>query len=233
MGKSRRVRWECPNGIHPAVLGSTRPLMDSTVRYCLPCSEEAGRLVERVAPALHRKRAAKAATAQRKRGERSAREREAKREREVLVVREVDGSLGEVDIPKTLERMIRLPVLRDLAERACPYERLRAPVVTLRRSQDKPYTSGHAPYYSWRFVVTAAADPQRIEFEEVLLHELVHLLIPEHRHDARFRSLLVLAAREVWPGVEVRADGMSTCFELDRAIVRAASAGAHTRGRDR
>ena len=53
-----RVRWDCPNG-HPGVLGPMRPRMDSVVRYCLTCSQQTGRLVPRVAPALERKREAK------------------------------------------------------------------------------------------------------------------------------------------------------------------------------
>jgi hypothetical protein len=54
-----RIRWDCPNGRHPGVLGPTRPRMDSVVRYCLTCSQQTGRLVLRVAPTLERKRAAK------------------------------------------------------------------------------------------------------------------------------------------------------------------------------
>lgn len=53
------VRWDCPNGLHPGVLGPVRPRMDNTVRYCLPCSERAGVLVRRVAPTLERKRKAR------------------------------------------------------------------------------------------------------------------------------------------------------------------------------
>lgn len=215
-----RVRWECPAGIHPGVLGSTRPRLKSTVRYCLPCSEAAGELVERVAPALERQRAAKTAVA-RKREERNTEQaRATKRAQNFLEVRELDGTRGEVDIRKTLERMIRLPVLRDLAERHCPYARLRAPEVTLRRSTEKGYNTGHAPYWSWGFVVTASADADRESFEELLLHELLHLLTPGAHHNNRYRSLLAMAAREYWPGIKVRADDADTAYGLDRFIVK-------------
>lgn len=164
---AKRVRWECPAGEHPGVLGSTRPLADATVRYCLPCSEAEGRLVKRVAPALERKRAAKTAVATERRKSKAEREREAKRAERVLVVREVDGSLGEVDVRRTVDRMMRLPALREFSERSCPYYGLSAPDVTLRRSRSKNYTSGHAWYGTWAFTVTAAANPRRVEFEEV------------------------------------------------------------------
>lgn len=219
---SKRVRWECPNELHPGVLGPTRPRRDNIVRYCLPCSEAAGVLIERVAPALDRKRADAKAAAERKRLSKQERERDKARSQRVLAVREPDGSIGEVDIRATLEKMIRLPVLRDHAERSCPYIQLQAPKVTLRRSRNKPYTSGHAPYYSWEFTVTAAADPERIEFEETLLHELIHLLLPGAHHSNRYRSVLVQAAREWWPGIETSPDGGES-YELDRRIVRDAS----------
>jgi hypothetical protein len=48
-----------------------KPRMDSIVRYCLPCSQKAGRLVRRVAPALERQRELKR--------QREERERERKR----------------------------------------------------------------------------------------------------------------------------------------------------------
>lgn len=53
------VRWECPNGKHPAVLAPQRPRKNDVRRYCLRCSETEGVLVERTAPSLERKRAAK------------------------------------------------------------------------------------------------------------------------------------------------------------------------------
>lgn len=221
---ARRVRWECPAGIHPAVLGSTRPRKNATVRYCLPCSEAGGELVERVAPALERQRAAKTAVAHKRNERRSEKARAAKRSRSVLEVREVDGTRGELDIRRTLEKMIRLPVLRDLAERYCPYAHLRAPEVTLRRSRTQGY-SGHAHYYTWGFVVTASADPSRESFEELLLHELVHLLTPGANHNQRYRSLLTMAAREYWPGLKVRADDAKTAYALDAVIIKEVKAG--------
>lgn len=55
---SRRVRWECPNGC-AAVLASTRPRRDDVARFCLACSAKSGRLVQRSAPALVSRAAAR------------------------------------------------------------------------------------------------------------------------------------------------------------------------------
>lgn len=219
---TRRVRWECPSGKHPGVLGSTRPRMNATVRYCLPCSEAEGFLVERVAPALENERAARTATVEKRQAQREQRKRTAAQQQNVLTVREADGSHGEVNIKQTLEQMMRLPALRNYAEQACPYVRLQAPAVTLRRSATKSYSSGHAPYYNWRFVVTAAVDPTREDFEELLLHELLHLLMPGEHHNQRYRARLALAAREWWPGLTVKASDHNSCHGMDQAIAQAA-----------
>lgn len=53
------VRWTCPNDLHPGVLGPSKPRRDNLCRYCLPCSEKVGKLVERVVPKLEAKREAK------------------------------------------------------------------------------------------------------------------------------------------------------------------------------
>lgn len=47
-----RTRWDCPNSIHPVVLGPRRPVRDHTCRYCLPCSSNSTRLVLRVPSTL-------------------------------------------------------------------------------------------------------------------------------------------------------------------------------------
>jgi hypothetical protein len=77
MEGKKQARWICPtcgNGR----LAPTRPRRDDVRRYCLPCSEESGRLVERIAPALERQREKKStkkkAARKRKRATRTRRE---------------------------------------------------------------------------------------------------------------------------------------------------------------
>lgn len=63
---AKKRRWSCPAGIHPGVLGPGRPRANSIVRYCLPCSEKGGVLVERTCAANEKKRAKKAEAAKAK-----------------------------------------------------------------------------------------------------------------------------------------------------------------------
>ena len=60
-----QVRWKCQlcdNGL----LAPTKPRMNDVRRYCLPCSSETGKLVQRVSPTLEKKRVAKKATTKKK-----------------------------------------------------------------------------------------------------------------------------------------------------------------------
>lgn len=63
---SKTVIWKCPSGEHQGVRAPSRPRKDDIRRFCLDCSTETGRLVERVAPAVERKRARKAEARKRK-----------------------------------------------------------------------------------------------------------------------------------------------------------------------
>ena len=60
---TKQVRWKCPI-CECGVLASSRPRKDDVRRYCLTCSAETGRLVERVSPALERQREVKRETRQ-------------------------------------------------------------------------------------------------------------------------------------------------------------------------
>lgn len=55
---TQQARWQCPHCQH-GCLAPTKPRRDDVRRYCLDCSRKTGRLVERVAPALERKREAR------------------------------------------------------------------------------------------------------------------------------------------------------------------------------
>ena len=52
---TKQVRWKCPK-CDSGVLAPSKPRKDDIKRYCLPCSEETGRLQPRVAPALEKQR---------------------------------------------------------------------------------------------------------------------------------------------------------------------------------
>jgi hypothetical protein len=52
---SKQVRWKCAICDH-GLLAPTKPRKNDVRRYCLPCSSKSGKLVERVAPSLEKKR---------------------------------------------------------------------------------------------------------------------------------------------------------------------------------
>jgi hypothetical protein len=178
--KTKRTRWECPNGDHPGVLGPTRPRKDSIVRYCLPCSEASGKLVERIAPALERKRAAKA----------DARKAKAKqkREREQAKAREW---------PNVLELMF--PKLKKLS---CWSKQVKHARLELRYSKTRSFSPGHARYYSGRITMTAGSDVGGAI--ETLMHELAHIAHYERygnddrkHHSTRFYGVLFEASEQL------------------------------------
>lgn len=62
---TKQVRWRCPHCEH-GLLAPSRPRKNDVRRYCLPCSAQHGRLVERIAPSLEKQRTQRAALVQQK-----------------------------------------------------------------------------------------------------------------------------------------------------------------------
>ena len=62
---AKQVRWKCPI-CDDGLLAPTRPRRNDVRRYCLPCSTKSGRLVDRVAPSLEKKREKRTAIVQQK-----------------------------------------------------------------------------------------------------------------------------------------------------------------------
>lgn len=69
----KRYRWKCPRCGSGKLLGM-RPRVNATDRFCLPCSEETGTLVERVCPVLETQREKAAAKAAEKQKQKRLRE---------------------------------------------------------------------------------------------------------------------------------------------------------------
>lgn len=160
----RRVRWECPNGEHAGVLGSTRPPLDSTVRYCLPCSESSGRLVKRTAPALERKRAARATTREERRRARA--KREADRERDRCTV---DG----LDLREELKQLCRLRAFA--VEGPVPSMAKQPPELHVRITGSMPRSECGVCFYPGdRIQITKWPGLTADAARETLLHELAH-----------------------------------------------------------
>lgn len=174
-------RWVCPT-CGSGALAPSKPRRDDVRRYCLDCSKQTGRLVERTCPALDKDRAARAEKRAALTVQKRAKERDAR-------------SAGGVDLIAEARRFWKLPALRDQ-----PYSSRDLPDITIRRSKTKQHTSGHW-YGSWpngRVVVTVGTDP--FDAPGAMLHELVHAACPRGtHHSALFWATLRRAAREAWP----------------------------------
>jgi len=62
---AKQVRWKCET-CDDGLLAPSRPRRNDVRRYCLPCSAKRGTLVERIAPALEKKREKRTALVQQK-----------------------------------------------------------------------------------------------------------------------------------------------------------------------
>ncbi len=184
---AKKVRWVCPAGKHPAVLGPTRPRKENVCRYCLKCSEAAGKLVERVAPSLERDRAAAAAKAAEKCKAKEAREREQHCARltvnGIMLEEEAWRMIGKTDVLKQLRWGGRGVPPLTIKVRRC--------------SSSSVATYGYAWYFERRIQINDVPGLDRFDTLEVLLHELVHL-VTRDGHGKNFQNQLHQASLDVW-----------------------------------
>lgn len=192
MSVAKQARWRCPSCGH-GHLAPRRPRRDDVRRYCLPCSQRTGRLVERVAPALEAQRAAKRERSGERRAGRARRERE--RERDRLTI-------AGVHLPSEAATIIRRsPTLRELAPR------LTADRITyqVRRYSQHPRSRlGSAWPWERRLQVNDYPGVTAEGARETLLHEIVHLAVgrdpSDHAawHGRAFQKALRDARAEVY-----------------------------------
>lgn len=197
MAKAKLIRWVCPS-CEQGKLAPSRPRRDDVRRYCLSCSAKTGRLVERSAPSLERRRQTGAERSRAKAAAAAERKRQAELRKRILRVREADGSTGELDVPKALARMAKLKSIR----KASVFMYALVPDISFRRSQSKPHTSGHAYYHGGPIAITFAAAVTRADAEVTMLHELAHAIMgPGEHHGPKWRDAFVRACHE-WFGPE-------------------------------
>jgi hypothetical protein len=202
----RRVRWECPNGC-AAVLGPSRPRRDDVARYCLRCSAQVGRLVDRTSPALARERGEKVQRRLAADAKRSVRREECEAAR---------FTVAGLDLRVELACFLRLDAIRS---NPLTIPIAYSPRLRVRRFARKPSLFGLARYHAWEIVILAYPGITRDDVRETLLHEVVHFAT-RSGHDTRFRTVFRLAAEEAFgvrPRLETRYHG-----EVTR-LVRAAS----------
>lgn len=196
-----KVRWTCPTGKHPGVLASTRPAKDSIVRYCLPCSMETGKLTQRIAPALERKRTAAASSAAAKAKAKRAREAAAKARR--LAAENERYIVDGLDLRVEMKRLLKLKAFGGKTGRL--YRRPPTLVVSRRTSSPRAYVGLAEP---WRNQITIVSYPglDSASVRETLVHELTHIVLGGCRdgsgknqwHGPQFRQTLTAAFKEAY-----------------------------------
>jgi hypothetical protein len=171
MAKAKRYRWTCDGG-HVGILAPARLRRRDIRRFCWPCSEASGTLVERHCPALERKRAA--------RQERSAAKRELKRARELKRERERDPH----NMRGWFKRLQRLQALKD---HRWGWDR-----VTLECYQGERTARLGSAFGSWRIRLnTTSRYPEWAQLA-TLVHEMAHIVNRSRGgrgHDDGWRSI--------------------------------------------
>lgn len=180
-----KTRWVC-EVCGSAVMGSRRPRLDATVRFCLPCSATSPRLVKRVAPKVEEER--QAATAKARDRQRAKSAAQARREA----------------IPWTVQE-------RDLRSLIDPYWKAlthihkgrRLPTIETPRRRLDPWSTGMS--YGWRITLTFGREYG--DAAATLLHELVHAALPNGvGHGEAWRTTFMSAARDLYPDAVFRFD---------------------------
>lgn len=171
--------------------GPDKPRRNASVRYCFPCSEKKGTLVERRCPSLDKKREIRK---KRKKGRRPVSE-------------------AEDDVRYQIEGEDLRDRLRSLVQLRCWKKVFRdhgLPELSIRWSTAYPHgVSGSAhDKPSWKVCMTIGVDASYAEAEETLIHELAHLAVGcEHMHDKEWRAMFRRALFEEWG---VLAEGTTT-----------------------
>ena len=165
MAKPRQTRWICPD-CGNGRLAPTRPRREDVRRYCLPCSEATGKLVERHSPAMLKQRERKAEAAKAKRVKQKARERE---------LETAKWTRDGVDLRDVLAKAMRLPEAKGL----------RTPRMVVQRKLEGTY-SGHAKIGIGgnKIFLRLHPDARAKTAVGLLLHELAHCLT-DQRHGWR------------------------------------------------
>jgi len=193
---SPRRRWACPTCEHTHLApGGMRKV--NLLRYCVPCSQQAGKLIERVCAAAERKRSAGKA--------RSAVKQSAKRKR-------VAGKRAAHKAARS--RVVHGVNCRAEVARQINKAEIFAPLRGRRITTEVDWRKGRGrlgyAVGSWRIVVYGNRARSADCVRQTITHELVHCLNvrtegwPEDLggrrivHGERFKRTLVEAARQLY-----------------------------------
>lgn len=199
---AKRVRWECPNGEHPGVLGSTRPNADSIVRYCIGCTIQTGRLTRRVAPALETKRAAAQQSAAAK--AKAKRAREAKARERAKAAEKARFTVEGVDLRDEMGCLLRLKAWNGkFGKPGLDGGFHNSPELVISRRTSYPTRLGYAEPWRWRITIATYPGQTLADARETLVHELTHLVVGHQPgskawHGPEFKKTMLAAFKQAY-----------------------------------
>lgn len=194
------TRWTCPNGKHPTVMAPTKPRRDDVRRYCLPCSEAKGRLVQRVAPTLDARR--ERAEEKRKLTAKAKTAREREQEDAYFMVH-------GVDLRAELKKLFASKVAQQYAHQMRRHFTVLPTIVVRTRSTPNVRRYGVAYTSRHQILINRIPGQDQHTVRETLAHELAHILTPTpgHGHDHVWKSVFRQLCEQVYdvrPHVENR-----------------------------
>ncbi len=176
---TKNVRWKCPLCEH-GLLAPSRPRMNDVRRYCLTCSEETGKLVQRIAPALDKKRATKKVAASSKACAMRA-----------TATRKQAPKKEQARIDAQRVKMINKEAEKIWALMSDYHGGKRLPTINIVDAQNRGRQYGHARPSANSIQVNVDQD-QNIQRSrrvwEVLAHELAHCAVPPKAREGRGRD---------------------------------------------
>lgn len=197
----KRYRWSCASEDHAGVLAPSRLRTIDLRRYCIPCSQESGVLVERTCPALdkqretkeeQRKAKAKRATQSRRKRKEAAARHKARRQ----TARETAAMEAVGDLHAELVRL--WPIVRGVSPRDdLPVE---PPAMKIGHRTRESFVSGYAWYHKHRIFIGVPRTADHAEGCGTLAHELAHLAAAgrEEGHHRAFWIVLVAIVRTAY-----------------------------------
>lgn len=193
--KPKQVRWICPI-CNKGALAPTKPRMKDVRRYCLPCSKKEGVLIERTAPALERKRAARTQITKQKQTRKREQTKQAK-------------MVAGFDVEKEAARLWKI---------LCKQQNKNKPMPALNIVRRNRHGSSGYAYIAER-KVSLQLGSGTVNAWEVVAHELVHM-IGFVAHDKNFYHALKQLTEERWNTTISSFNWNKYGYACDRSIER-------------
>jgi hypothetical protein len=166
-------------------------------RYCLPCSERAGVLVERTCPSQERERSLRKENRRKKQTRQKQTEAQKKiAARKARAQRQFDRErvLG-IHVPSHFQRVCESPCVA----RALELLERNRPTVKVRRRQSSAHTSGHAALWTGRVVLTLPEPCTWGQLAVIVAHEIAHVCCADEEwHGAAWRAMFLEILAEAY-----------------------------------